>query len=78
MKTSYECAPYLPGTDYLVVKDVSEDGGVAEEGVDLKWVGHVEGEERHEDAARRHHHRQTSCSIERKVGHSRRHELFQF
>ena len=44
----------------LIGKDVAEDGGVAEEGVDLEGVGHVEGEERHEDAARRHQHSQAS------------------
>ena len=44
----------------LIWKDVAEDGGVAEEGVDLEGVGHVEGEERHQHAARWHHHSKAS------------------
>ena len=40
---------------------MAEDGGVADEGIDFERVGHVEGEELHDDAARRHQHSEASC-----------------
>ena len=61
----------------LIVKDVAEDGGVAEEGVDLEGVGHVEGEELHKDAARRHQHSQASC-VEDKVRKALARAIFKF